>query len=536
MCGRPAWPPKVCVLFFFHEGVSARARAHARPATPHLLSLTHVFPSLSTHTHALPPPPLLLSAKAGHPLYTKFGDHRGPLALVHLALGALRAATGVRPPKAAGEGTANTALAFTAGRLLALHEGDLPYVLRVLCDGVVETLGRASLQLTDAKGRPTRPPLASLTAHPKQDADGFFAISYRLDQPLVRYVGMDKVDGAVRFDMPIALPEPVMMHDFAITSRYAVLLDVPLVFTPDAMVASKAAMPFTFKKERPTRFGLLPKMGGSGGGGAGGAAAAAAAAAPITPRWFTLPGPGVMIFHVANAHETKDGKAVKLYACVFDDFDLDLDGKLAREATAGAAAGNSPPDHYARLCEITLDLEAGTASRLPLCPLPGDFPRVPDALVGREARFAYVATMDAASPVPLFSGVAKVDLRKAGKKDAVVGLITHGPHRYGGECAFVADPARRGEDAGFLVTFVHDESPAARAASPDGKGTSELVVYDAKAMAAAPVARVPLPSRVPYGFHVHHMTEAEVCGQAGRAWGVVEAAAETADVVMGREE
>jgi carotenoid cleavage dioxygenase len=29
-----------------------------------------------------------------------------------------------------GDGTANTALAFHAGRLLALHEADLPYVVR----------------------------------------------------------------------------------------------------------------------------------------------------------------------------------------------------------------------------------------------------------------------------------------------------------------------------------------------------------------------------------------------------------------------
>ncbi len=454
-------------------------------------------------------------ANAGHPLYTKFGDHRGPLALVHLALGALRARTGVRPPKAAGEGTANTALAFTAGRLLALHEGDLPYALRVACEGVVESLGRAKLVMMSGKdGKPVPSSLTSMTAHPKQDETGFFAISYALDRPGVRYVGLDRDTGAVRFDHPVALPEPVMMHDFAITARYAVLLDVPLVFTPDAMVRSRTAMPFTFKKERPTRFGLLPKHGAAGSGGD--------PRARLEPRWFTLPGPGVMIFHVANAHETRDGRSVKLAACVFDDFDLDLDGKLAREAKGAAARGEAGnrPDHYARLCEITLDLETGAASRLPLCPLPGDFPRVPDALVGKEARHAYVATMDPASPVPLFSGVAKVDLRKAGKKDAVTAVISHGPHRYGGECAFVPDPARRGEDAGFLVTYVHDESPAAKAASPDGKGKSELVVYDAKSMSPTPVVVLPLPSRVPYGFHVHHMTEAEVRAQAGRPWGV----------------
>ena len=38
-------------------------------------------------------------------------------------------------------GNANTALQFHAGRLLALHETDMPYSLRVLCDGMLETIG-----------------------------------------------------------------------------------------------------------------------------------------------------------------------------------------------------------------------------------------------------------------------------------------------------------------------------------------------------------------------------------------------------------
>ena len=58
-----------------------------------------------------------------------------------------------------------------------------------------------------------------------------------------------------------------------------------------------------------------------------------------------------------------------------------------------------------------------------------------------------------------------------------------------------------GEDDGYLVTFVHDELA--------GSKGSSLVVYDAKTMSDKPVARVPLPHRVPYGFHCHHMNEEE---------------------------
>ena len=47
------------------------------------------------------------------------------------------------------------------------------------------------------------------------------------------------------------------------------------------------------------------------------------------------------------------------------------------------------------------------------------------------------------------------------------------------------------EDAGYLLTFVHD----------DTRNTSELVIVDATDVRAGPVARIAIPQRVPYGFH-----------------------------------
>ena len=55
-------------------------------------------------------------------------------------------------------GTANTALQYHAGRLMALNEGDKPYAIRALCDGALETLG--SMTFGDALKHP-------VTAHPK---------------------------------------------------------------------------------------------------------------------------------------------------------------------------------------------------------------------------------------------------------------------------------------------------------------------------------------------------------------------------------
>jgi carotenoid cleavage dioxygenase-like enzyme len=67
--------------------------------------------------------------------------------------------TGGAGQGSAGSGCANTALAFHAGKLLALHEADLPYALRMSCAGLLETIGRVTTY--------TKEDDAPFTAHPK---------------------------------------------------------------------------------------------------------------------------------------------------------------------------------------------------------------------------------------------------------------------------------------------------------------------------------------------------------------------------------
>ena len=50
--------------------------------------------------------------------------------------------------------------------------------------------------------------------------------------PCVWYSGLSP-EGQVLFDVRVPLPQHVMMHDFAITQDYAILMDVPLVFKPE---------------------------------------------------------------------------------------------------------------------------------------------------------------------------------------------------------------------------------------------------------------------------------------------------------------
>jgi carotenoid 9,10(9',10')-cleavage dioxygenase 1 len=180
---------------------------------------------------------------AGVPLFTKFGDYRGAWALIHMAVSGLRTLVGLKPKGELMDGTANTALAFHASRLLALHEGSLPHQLRVACDGLVSTVGRVFA------GEVRHP----FTAHPKIDpADGsMHALGYRLDKPpYLWYMQVDK-EGTLVADVAIETPRPTMQHDCAIAGPYFIFVDPPLVFKPDVMAASAAKMPFVYDTDQP---------------------------------------------------------------------------------------------------------------------------------------------------------------------------------------------------------------------------------------------------------------------------------------------
>src|SRR6185503_8513571 len=66
-----------------------------------------------------------------------------------------------------------------------------------------------------------------------------------------------------------------------------------------------------------------------------------------------------------------------------------------------------------------------------------------------------------------------------------------GPGRHAGEWLFVPEGRDHADDAGWLLTFMHD----------DAEDRSELVIVDASDVRRGPVARIATPQRVPYGFH-----------------------------------
>jgi carotenoid cleavage dioxygenase len=406
---------------------------------------------------------LLQEQRLGGPKFSTIGSLRGVPGLFYIMLENLRIKLGVLDVSN-GQHTGNTSLLFHSNQLMALNEGDKPYIIKVLEDGDLETIGRESYE-----GRLG----PSMTAHPKTDpvTGELFTYGYALDSPHVHYHVVSK-EGVMSEATVITLPKGVLMHDFTITENYAVFLDLPLVLDPEGMVKGNLAIAYDPKKE--SRLGVLPRY----------------AKDESQMKWFTIP--PCYIYHTAGSWE--EGDEVVLYACRLVDGDLSF-------------FLDDLPQTEINLYEFRLNLKSGEAKQKRLGDLIVDFPTYNHKYVGRRHTYSYACLFDDNKKG---YGVVKYNLQREpefglGKTSVggnVEGLFVHGPGRFGLEAIFVPRSMEPeiAEDDGYLITFVHDEN----------NGTSEAVIIDAKTMAADPVAVVKLPKRVPYGFHSIFMSEEQL--------------------------
>jgi carotenoid cleavage dioxygenase len=133
----------------------------------------------------------------------------------------------------------------------------------------------------------------------------------------------------------------------------------------------------------------------------------------------------------------------------------------------------------------TIDQESGKVSEEPLDDRPTDFPRVHDRVVGLKHRFAYMAGLGA-GPETLGASLRKHDFESGT-------AVTHdlGIGFQSGEPVFAESPGAAGEDDGWILSFVYDAA----------NDSSDLVIIDARNFDKEPVARIHMPTRVPFGFH-----------------------------------
>jgi carotenoid cleavage dioxygenase-like enzyme len=115
---------------------------------------------------------------------------------------------------------------------------------------------------------------------------------------------------------------------------------------------------------------------------------------------------------------------------------------------------------------------------------PSSTPRVNDDVVRRVNRYGYAVSY-------ADDGVSTTGLITHDFRIGKVAESVHGAMDVASEPVFAQSSEAEGEDEGYLVHTIYD-------ASTD---TSSVDIRDTTDLAAPPVARVPLPVRIPRGFH-----------------------------------
>ncbi len=336
---------------------------------------------------------------------------------------------------------ANTHVLGHGGKILALEEGSFPYEL----DRELGTVG-----CMDFDGKLE----TAFTAHPHvcPVTGEMLGFGYGQFPPYLVYHRVSP-DGKLVQSEVIDVPGPTMMHDFMITEKRAIFMDLPVVF--DLQAALAGTMPFSWSDDYGARIGIMPRTGTN---------------ADVT--WFEIE--PCYIFHAMNAWD--EGEKV-----VYDAVRMSEIWRKAGDMMGG--------EGKLSLHRFTFDLATGNVKEETLDDRAMEFPRVADGRVGLKNRYAYTLAFGDRTPGSMsnFLGHYKFD-HQTGRSE----LHPCGEGRNPGEPVFISAPgADPNSDEGWVVTYVYD----------DGSGKSEFVIADASNFTAEPVARVKLPQRVPFGFH-----------------------------------
>ena len=333
------------------------------------------------------------------------------------------------------------------------------------------------------------------------------------------------------------------MHDFGVSKEHTIIMDLPLSLDPLNLLHGKPAV--AYDPTTKSRFGVFPRY------------------EPNEVTWFeTNP---CCIFHTANTWDTVEKcwrtgaveKQVHLLACRLTSASIVYSaGNLTAPTPTKQIPHQYQEEEQCRLYYYQFILKnsdlplANTSDpqirhQWALSTLSFEFPTLRDsvsmtsaryiygcttalptfsAALGRATKISYLAKFDVQALIA--SGIrdpptqikGSVDTRSI--KEIINSADPNDPikvfefpsYYYGQEASFVPRQNGTEEDDGWLLTYVFDE----RQVDADGEcrvdAHSELWIIDARNMKDV-VAKIRLPTRVPYGLHGKWFPEEQVRSQ-----------------------
>jgi len=296
------------------------------------------------------------------------------------------------------------------------------------------------------------------TAHPHLDPARGELVNYVVHfgaRTAYRVYAQDRVDAARRLLAEVPVREPSYMQSFAITERFVVLVEFPLVVNPLRLAAGASSFieSYRWRPERGTRITAIDTDTGE------------CREAGSCEAMFA--------FHHVNAFERHGELVIDLVAyddpSIIDALYLDR----VRDPDTAIEAGS--------LRRLRVPQGGGSVAVERLSEERLELPRIDYARCnGRPYRLVYAAGQGGAG---FFDQLVKVDVNSGES------TVWRDEGCHPGEPVYVPRPGAGGEDDGLVLSVVLD--PAA--------GRSFLVVLDAQSFEE--VARAEAPHHIPFGFH-----------------------------------
>jgi carotenoid cleavage dioxygenase-like enzyme len=451
---------------------------------------------------------------------------------------------------------ANTGILFHDGRALATCESGPP--MRVMLPGL-ESVGWYNGKRADGEPGGEEGPgfggdsLLSFikeytTAHPRVDSKTGELVLFHSSfvPPYVHYSIIPAAHPPSTPPTPLETPtrllnSPVpgvtsakMMHDFGVSFRHTVIMDLPLSLDPMNIFKKKPVV--NYDPTSPSRFGVFPRHD------------------PDLVRWFET-GP-CCIFHTANTFDDTyldkaTGQlrtaAVNMIACRLTSASLVFTaGDIGIPETV---TGPKEEEEQCRLYYYQFRMDGAfneITHEFALAAIPFEFPSTREDKAMGPSKFIYgCSTSEGGFDAALGRGVkidclVKVDVEtliKRGKQyastltasgcvdkrtvsqvlasqdpDDAIQIFKLPGDYYAQEPRFVPRGNSASEDDGWLLTYVFDESQLDEDGMCPDDARSELWIIDARDMKTI-VARIFLPQRVTYGLHGNFIGEQQVLSQ-----------------------